>query len=159
MQDQGLHRCKVELCTIFWPKIQNIMMMKERQYDDTRPDRPLHLQCSWPWWEAGEIFTTFQSLSPPPCSKWNANWEGGGDLLFLAACSSPFAGDVDSFVSFRVLDSKRWQHCRFEFFCKPLSRLQNRIWTGATSGPPDWKFGVNMYFYSWSKIRWKWKGL
>ena len=54
---------------------------------------------------------------------------------------------------------QRWQHCRFEFFCKPLSRLQNRIWTGATSGPPDWKFGVNMYFYSWSKKRWKWKGL
>ena len=43
---------------------------------------------------------------PPPCSKWNANWEGGGDLLFLAACSSPFAGDVDSFVSFRVLNSE-----------------------------------------------------
>ena len=26
-------------------KIQNILM-KERQYDDTWPDRPLHLQCS-----------------------------------------------------------------------------------------------------------------
>ena len=46
------------------------------------------------------------TLSLPPCSKWNANWEGGGDLLFLAACSSPFAGDVDSFVSFRVLNSE-----------------------------------------------------
>ena len=88
------------------PKIQNILMMKERQYDDTWPDRPLHLQCSWPWWEALQIFTTFQSLSPPPCSKWNANWEGGGNLLFLAACSSPLAGDVDSFVSFRVLNSE-----------------------------------------------------
>ena len=48
----------------------------------------------------------FNLFLPQPCSKWNANWEGGGDLLFLAACSSPFAGDVDSFVSFRVLDSE-----------------------------------------------------
>ena len=43
--------------------------------------------------------------------------------------------------------------------CKPLSRLQNRIWTGATSGPPNGEVGVNMYFYSWSKKRCKWKGL
>ena len=113
MQDQGLHRCKVELCTIFcltenrkfrtyWWRNANMMIPGLIALSTSNVHDPGEKQVKYS--------QPFNLFLPQPCSKWNANWEGGGNLLLLAACSSPLAGDVDSFVSFRVLDSKRWQH-------------------------------------------------